>query len=144
MTSLFGQEKDNEKEAAECTSIHGVVEHGDKVGRALGFPTANLHVGAEALKLAHGVYAGSVHILDGRYCGEKYVAAISLGSRPSVGGSDTRLESYLLDFDGDLYGTQIQVDLVRFIRPQLKCANMNDLIEAITRDVEKIRRNSGK
>jgi riboflavin kinase / FMN adenylyltransferase len=129
-------EGDVEEAAALLGRLHemrGVVEHGDKRGRELGFPTANVAVPARACLPADGVYAGTFTGDDG----VERVAAISLGRRPTFyeEADLSLLEAHLLDFDGDLYG---QAAVVRFhdrIRGQVRFESVDDLVEQMGRDV---------
>jgi riboflavin kinase/FMN adenylyltransferase len=102
--------------------IEGRVEHGDQRGRTLGFPTANVSLGA-FLCPALGVYA----VLAGRDPGVEHggetrwhAGVANLGRRPTVAGEDVRLEAHLFDFDGDLYGEMLRVRLIDFLRPEKK------------------------
>lgn len=106
-------------------SISGVVEGGDRRGRTIGFPTANLGNVAEMLP-PYGVYAV--------YAGER-AAVMNVGVRPTVDGSALRIEVHVLDFDGDLYGQTMRVHLVRRIREEKKFAGLDELKAQITRDV---------
>jgi riboflavin kinase/FMN adenylyltransferase len=115
--------------------IRGIVVHGDKLGRVLGWPTANIWLGRH-LEPARGVYAVTVALPDGIEA--KGVA--NVGRRPTLGGDpETRLETYIFDFAGDLYGKEIGVRLVRFLRPDAKFAGLEELKAAIARDVEEAR-----
>jgi riboflavin kinase / FMN adenylyltransferase len=115
--------------------IRGIVVHGDKLGRVLGWPTANIWLGRH-LEPARGVYAVRVALPDGTEA--KGVA--NVGRRPTLGGDpETRLETYIFDFAGDLYGKEIGVRLVRFLRPDAKFAGLEELKAAIARDVEEAR-----
>jgi riboflavin kinase/FMN adenylyltransferase len=115
--------------------IRGEVVHGDKLGRVLGWPTANMWLGRH-LEPARGVYAVTVALPDGRQA--KGVA--NVGRRPTLGGDpQTRLETFVFDFDGDLYGQEIGVRLVRFLRPDAKFAGLEELKAAIAQDVEDAR-----
>ncbi|GGJ37944.1 bifunctional riboflavin kinase/FAD synthetase [Neoroseomonas lacus] len=112
--------------------ICGPVVHGDKLGRVLGWPTANMWLGRH-LEPARGVYAVTVALPDGTEA--KGVA--NVGRRPTLGGDpQTRLETYIFDFAGDLYGQEIGVRLVRFLRPDAKFAGLEELKVAIAQDVE--------
>ncbi|MHB8189665.1 MAG: riboflavin biosynthesis protein RibF [Ferrimicrobium sp.] len=95
--------------------VHGRVEHGDSRGRLLGYPTANVVIPAELVRPADGVYAGFV-----RFGGIQFVAAISLGTRPMYypQGGDRLLEAFLLGFEGDLYGREVEVTFLRRVREQ--------------------------
>lgn len=122
-----------------CHRIEGEVRHGDKRGRDLGFPTANL--GLERLHLPRfGVYAVTVDILTGPFAGQTHLAAASLGVRPTFGINAPNLESYLLDFSGDLYGAHISVALVEFLRPELAYTGVEPLIAQMNEDVAEVRR----
>jgi len=111
--------------------VEGVVVEGDRRGKLLGFPTANLDVGPGQLLPPKGVYAGAA--LDHR-------AAISIGVNPHYGGTTLRVEAYLLDFDGDLYGQRLVLELWQRLRDELAFASEADLIAAIAADVEATRR----
>ena len=114
-------------------AVRGVVEHGDKRGRELGFPTANVAVPANACLPSDGVYAG-VFVTEQ---GSEHVAAISLGRRPTF--YDDRgmrlLEPYLLDFEGDLYGQHVEVRFTHHLRGQMKFEGIDDLIAQMNADV---------
>ncbi len=110
--------------------ITGQVVHGDKRGRQLGFPTANVRVPADAVP-AFGVYAG---LLDGA------PAAVSVGVRPTFGdGLEPLLEAHLLDFDGDLYGRQVAVELLGFVRAERSFPVVDELVEQMRDDVRAVR-----
>jgi riboflavin kinase/FMN adenylyltransferase len=112
--------------------IRGTVVHGDKLGRVLGWPTANMWIGRH-LEPARGVYAVTIALPDGREA--KGVA--NVGRRPTLGGDpETRLETFIFDYAGDLYGREIGVRLVRFLRPDAKFAGLEELKAAIAQDVE--------
>jgi riboflavin kinase/FMN adenylyltransferase len=105
--------------------------HGDKLGRVLGWPTANMWLGRH-LEPARGVYAVTVALPDGREA--KGVA--NVGRRPTLGGDpQTRLETFIFDYSGDLYGREIGVRLVQFLRADAKFADLEELKAAIAQDV---------
>lgn len=110
----------------------GSVVHGDKIGRTLGFPTANLRLHDEKLVPAHGIYA-----VRARLAGETEwrPAAMSVGVRPTFGGQVRTLEVHLLDWDGDLYGQDVEVAFVDYLRPELRFDSREALIMAMERDV---------
>jgi riboflavin kinase/FMN adenylyltransferase len=110
--------------------LEGTVVLGDRRGGTLGYPTANLSVPAELLVPAYGIYAGSA--LDHR-------AAISIGVNPHYGGDERRIEPYLLDFEGDLYGRRLVVELWQRLREERAFASEAELVAQITRDVESAR-----
>ena len=110
--------------------IRGEVVHGDKLGRVLGWPTANLWLGRH-LEPARGVYAVTVALPDGTEA--KGVA--NIGRRPTLGGDpQTRLEVFIFDWSGDLYGQEIGVRLIHFLRPDAKFASLEALKAAIAED----------
>lgn len=97
--------------------IEGAVLHGEKRGRSLGYPTANMAL--QGLHLPRlGVYAVKVDVLSGPLTGS-YEGAASLGVRPMFGDNLPNLETYIFDFDGDLYGHHLSVALVEFLRPEI-------------------------
>lgn len=118
--------------------IEGEVIHGFKRGRELGFPTANMSVaGLHLPKL--GVYAVKFDVLNGPHQGS-YHGAASLGVRPMFGDENhPNLETYVMDFKGDLYGATVSVALVDYLRPELKFDGLPALIEQMNRDTEQAR-----
>jgi FAD synthase len=117
------------------SSVEGIVVVGDQRGRSLGFPTANVRIGAD-VELADGVYAGVVELPDGA----RHAAAVSVGRRPQYYRAGERLlEAYLLDFDGDLYGKKIQVVIGQLVRGQRSFVTEAELVEQIASDVEIVR-----
>ncbi|WP_316015041.1 bifunctional riboflavin kinase/FAD synthetase [Roseobacter sp. HKCCA0434] len=118
--------------------IEGVVEHGFKRGREMGFPTANISMAGLHLP-AFGIYACRVDVRDGPHRGT-YDAVASLGSRPTFGDHPPNLEVMLLDFDGDLYGAELSVALLHYQRPELKFDGMEPLIAQMHADVTETRR----
>jgi riboflavin kinase/FMN adenylyltransferase len=109
-------------------TIEGVVEHGDKRGRELGYPTANLGL-ANYLRPRFGVYA-----VRGRLQGERVGGVANLGVRPMFDPPRELLEPYFLDWSGDLYGQVIEVELVRFLRPEAKFDSLEALTGQMQRD----------
>ncbi|HEX7200868.1 MAG TPA: bifunctional riboflavin kinase/FAD synthetase [Dongiaceae bacterium] len=111
-------------------AIRGVVAHGDKRGRTIGFPTANIPLGRH-LEPARGVYAVMVTLPDGTT--RRGVA--NIGRRPTVNeGTESRLEVNLFDFEGDLYGTELSVALHAYLRPERKFAGLDELRAQIAAD----------
>jgi riboflavin kinase / FMN adenylyltransferase len=115
--------------------LRGEVVEGDKRGRTLGFPTANVVPDPALIIPARGVYAGFARV--GK---ESYAAATNVGVAPTFEGRESRVEAYLLDFEGDLYGRVVDVSFVRRIREEKRFAGVEELVEQITRDVEETRR----
>lgn len=118
--------------AAPVAEIRGVVEHGRRLGRELGFPTANLAVD-EALAAEDGVYASLVEV--GGVC---YRAMSNLGRNPSVGGQPRHLETHLFGFEGSLYGREVRVVLLRKVRDERRFDTVEELRAQIARDKEQI------
>lgn len=114
--------------------IEGLVVRGDMRGRGLGFPTANLRPPMYSAIPADGVYAGWMWVR-----GEPRASAISVGTNPTYSGAERRVESYLLDFEGDLYGEQVQVDFIERIRGQVQFASSDELVTTIADDVKRTR-----
>jgi len=112
-------------------SIEGVVQKGERRGRALSFPTANIETRGRVAP-AHGVYAVRATRRDGDGLSLRGVA--NFGVRPTFGGRKERLETHLFDFSGDLYGQVWRVDLVRFLRPEKAFASSEDLVRHIAAD----------
>ena len=110
--------------------VEGIVVSGDARGGTLGFPTANLDVRPDLLVPANGIYAGAT-------IGHR--AAVSIGTNPHYGGHERRVEAYLLDFSGDLYGQRLVVELWERLRDEQAFASEEELIEQIGCDVEATR-----
>jgi riboflavin kinase / FMN adenylyltransferase len=117
-------------------AIRGEVAHGDKRGRTIGFPTANVALGRH-LEPARGVYAVTVRLADGTM----HNGVANIGRRPTVNsGPESRLEVNLFDFDGDIYGTEITVALIAYIRPEVRFSGLDALKARIATDAAEARR----
>jgi riboflavin kinase/FMN adenylyltransferase len=110
--------------------VEGVVVAGDQRGGTLGFPTANIAVEPGLLVPAHGIYAGSAG---------GHRAAASIGVNPHYGGSERRIEAFLLDFQGDLYGERLRLELWKRLRDERAFASEEELVRQIAADVEAAR-----
>jgi riboflavin kinase / FMN adenylyltransferase len=117
--------------------VEGIVVEGDHRGRELGYPTANVQDLPDVELPDDGVYAGTAELANG----ERYLAAISVGTRATFYGTQgARLvEAFLLDFDGDLYGQRLRVTLVELVRPQERFDDVDALIDQIRADVSGVR-----
>jgi riboflavin kinase/FMN adenylyltransferase len=115
-------------------AIEGVVRRGQQLGRQLGFPTANVEV-EDYVVPKLGVYATRTRLPDGR----EVPGVANLGNNPTTGIVETRLETWLFDFDEDLYGQIIETDLIAFLRPELKFDSLELMIEQIRRDEQQAR-----
>lgn len=117
--------------------IEGEVVRGDARGRDLGFPTANVDMD-DYLRPAHGIYAVHAGIVEGART-EWHQGAASFGLRPQFGGADERLEVYLIDYEGELYGRRLRVAFHGFLRGERKFDDIDGLIAQMTRDVAEAR-----
>jgi riboflavin kinase/FMN adenylyltransferase len=117
-------------------TITGEVVHGDKRGRELGFPTANLLPRDGYVTPGHGVYACRATLEDGA----TYAAATNVGVRPMfVTGRGELIEAFLLDFDGDLYGAPLRLEFLKRLRGEKRFESVDALIEQMGRDVDEAR-----
>ncbi len=112
--------------------LYGVVVAGNRVGRTIGFPTANMQL-YEPLKLvpANGVYAVEVQVL-----GKKYRGMCNIGTRPTVGGTTRTIETHILDFDEDIYGLPLQIRFLARIRDERKFPSLDALKEQLKKDAK--------
>ena len=110
--------------------IEGVVEHGAKLGRTIGFPTANMVLG-DYVRPAYGVYAVRVILPDG----SRVPGVANLGIRPMIEPALELLETWLIDWSGDLYGQVLRVELIAYLRPEMKLAGLDALQAQIAADV---------
>lgn len=131
--------------AGDCTTaaalltrpfaIRGVVQHGDKVGRTINFPTANLSMG-KYLRPAYGIYAVKGRLCDGR----ELLGAANVGIRPTFDPPKELLEPHFFDFSGDLYGQELEVSFHHFLRPEAKFDSLDALVAQMARDCLEARR----
>ena len=128
----------NPREAARLLTrpfaIEGRVQHGDKLGRTIGYPTANLDMGPY-LRPAYGIYAVRGRLADGRVLN----GAANLGVRPTFNPPKELLEPYFFDFAGDLYGQRLEVELVEYLRPEAKFDGLDALTAQMERDCARAR-----
>lgn len=115
-------------------ALRGVVVHGDHRGRLLGFPTANLNVPERKLIPANGIYAVRV-----RLGLEWFKGAANIGVRPQFGGGPRLVEVYILDFDRDIYGQELEVHFVTRLRDEMKFSSVDALVQQMRQDVAKTR-----
>lgn len=116
-------------------AMGGPVEAGERVGRRLGFPTANIGIEPNKLVPALGAYAGRATAPEG-----EFMAALSVGYRPTFGGTQLRVEAFLLDFEGDLYQQRLELRFVRYLHPDIKFPSPAELVLQLKKDVEDTRR----
>jgi len=115
--------------------LRGEVVPGDRRGRSIGFPTANVSVDPAVIVPARGVYAGLVRVGE-----DVHAACTNVGVAPTFERGESRVEAYLLDFQGDLYGRIVDVSFARRIRSERRFSGVEELKEQIARDVEEARR----
>ncbi|NYT93797.1 bifunctional riboflavin kinase/FAD synthetase [Salinispora sp. H7-4] len=120
--------------------LEGVVVRGDRRGRELGFPTANLLGHRYAAVPADGIYAARLVRRGQR---EPLLAAVSIGTNPTFSGRERRVEAYVLDFDADLYGERLALDFVAHLRGQVRYDSIEPLVAQMTEDVERTRQALG-
>ncbi len=120
-------------------AIRGIVQHGDKRGRSIGFPTANLDLGTY-LRPRFGIYAVTGLILSGPLAGGSVIhGAANLGIRPTFDPPRELLEPFFFDFAGDLYGQEIEVGFHHFLRPEAKFASLDELTAQMELDCAEAR-----
>lgn len=129
-----GQCEEAARQLGRWHAVRGAVLTGDRRGRALGFPTANLAFG-EQMVPRHGIYAARAEILDGPHAGVRDGVA-SIGVRPTFGENAANFEVHLFDFDGDLYGAEISCGLVSFLRPEARFDSAEALVAQMRLDAE--------
>ena len=111
-------------------SLNGTVVKGDKIGRKIGYPTANLEIKEDyKLRPQNGVYLVQCHWND-----QKYYGMMNVGKRPTIAGKKNRIETYFFDFTGDLYGKKISVDLLEKIRDEQKFDSLEALKNQLNQD----------
>ncbi len=113
--------------------IEGEVVEGRRLGRQLGFPTANILLKEDLAEVADGVYSSCVEVE-----GAKYRAVTNIGSNPTVGAESRRAESYILDFEGDIYGCRLVVELCEYLREERKFESIEALREQIAEDIKNL------
>ncbi|MEO1442700.1 MAG: riboflavin biosynthesis protein RibF, partial [Chloroflexota bacterium] len=111
-------------------SVTGEVIHGQKRGRKLGYPTANIEVPPGKLIPANGVYAGWAYVN-----GQRHMGATNVGYSPTFGNEAVTVETFILDFDGDLYGQQMSFTFEKYLRPEMKFDGLDALVEQMQSDV---------
>ena len=115
--------------------LTGTVVTGRRLGRSLGFPTANIELPQGVIVPKHGVYACRAYVDR-----DRYMAVCNVGNRPTVRGHQVRTETWLLDFDGDLYGQSVTLEFMYFLRPEQRFGSLDELKEAVMTDAENTRK----
>ena len=134
-----GQVESASQSLARPPTLTGIVVEGEKIGRALGFPTANLSLDPDLAVPADGVYAAWAELNPFTAHATTHPAAVSIGERPTFDGRRRVVEAYLLDFDGDLYGQSLRVHFVARLRGQERFDSIDALVEQMHRDVARAR-----
>ena len=125
---------DVSKKLGRNYAMVGKVVKGEQLGRELGFPTANLDVGDDMIVPGNGIYATRAFV--GNEC---YMAATSIGTRPTFEGKSRTVEAFLLAFDSDLYNMELRLEFVQRLRDELKFESVDDLLKQMELDVEQTR-----
>ena len=115
--------------------VNGIISKGAGLGRKLGFPTANIDVPENSYLMLEGVYKTNIYIEE-----NKYIGVTNVGKNPTVNTqAKPRIETFILDFDEEIYGKKITVEFLSFIRGEKKFNSIDDLVEEIKRNIEKVR-----
>jgi len=130
-----GRVREAERFLGHPYSITGTVVPGHQLGRRLGTPTANVTLPEGLVQLRHGVYACRCQV-----DGEVHTAVTNIGTRPTVSGEGVTVEPWILDWEGDLYGREITLSFVDFLRPERRFGTLEELRAEILRDAEKARK----
>ncbi len=125
-----GQMKEVNRLLGYKYSLSGVVEHGNGIGRQIGFPTANIRIQSNKLLPMSGVYSAQA-LVDGK----SIVAIVNVGNNPTIGNDKISVESHLIDFYGNLYSKEVVLNFDLFIRSEKKFASLNELQEQIAKDL---------
>ena len=109
------------------------MQEGKHLGRTLGFPTANVFLDSSCAQLKKGVYKTRVCVDS-----NVYKAITNIGINPTVGGENLRSETYIPKFEGNLYGKEIKIEFIDFLRPEIKFQSIDELKNQIQKDLENI------
>lgn len=129
-----GQVRDAAEHLTTRFTLTNEVIRGENRGAAIGYPTANLRPPPRKVVPGTGVYAGFAHVAD-----ETHPAAVNVGVRPTFGGGELLIEAYIIDFDDVLYGEELTVEFVAYLRPELDFDHVDDLISQMDEDVAESR-----
>lgn len=114
--------------------VRGIVVHGNKIGRTLGYPTANIELSSNYPIPRVGVYYTKT-IIEGK----GFFSLTSVGTNPTVGGDSLKIESYILDFEEDIYGKEIQIEFIEYLRDELVFDSLDELRMQMDKDVESVK-----
>ena len=115
--------------------VSGPVIHGAELGKKIGFPTANILPYKDKLLPPNGVYKTQTHIRE-----HIYASVTNIGTKPTFGGKVVGIESHLLDFNKDVYGENIRIDFLEYLRPEMKFAGVDELKAQMAQDIEAAKR----
>ncbi len=116
--------------------INGKIVHGKALGRTVGMPTANLELTCEEILPESGVYATRITV-DGK----TYDSVTNVGKRPSVDGEDhVTVETYILDFDDEIYGKDVELEIRQFLRPVQKFSGLEEVHKQVQKDIEEVKK----
>jgi riboflavin kinase / FMN adenylyltransferase len=130
-----GKVSDAERLLGHPFLLSGRVVQGQQLGRTLGYPTANLALTVNQVVPADGIYAVEAILDDGRTFG----GACSIGSRPTIAGAGRSIETYLFDFNGDIYGRGMELRFLHYLRPEVKFDSLDALVLQMAQDVKQAR-----
>lgn len=115
----------------------GIIEHGKHLGRTIGIPTINIIPHEKVGSLEKGVYFSTVTFITGKYKGKMFEGVTNVGCKPTVQESITvNFETHIFDFNDDVYGERVVVELIKFRRPEMKFKSVDELTEAMSEDVK--------
>jgi riboflavin kinase/FMN adenylyltransferase len=130
---LSGDIKNASKVLGRNFNVSGTVAHGEKRGRKLGYPTANLKTSTGIMLPSNGIYATFAFIN-----GSKFMSATSIGTNPTFEGNTKTVETYILNFDKDIYGQPIKIEFIKRLRDEMKFSSVESLITQMDIDIIKI------
>ena len=130
---LSGDIKNASKVLGRNFNVSGTVAHGEKRGRKLGYPTANLKTSTGIMLPSNGIYATFAFIN-----GSKFMSATSIGTNPTFEGNTKTVETYILNFDKDIYGQPIKIEFIKRLRDEMKFSSVESLIAQMDVDIIKI------
>lgn len=128
--------KDTKIGEKESFRVTGTVMEGKRLGRKLGFPTVNLPRPVLDDLPPNGVHAAVIHIMSGGFSGKSYPCVLNQGAQPTVPIGFETVEAYIPDFSGDLYGAEVAVDYIMFIRPEIRFGSIEELKAQIASDTQ--------
>jgi riboflavin kinase / FMN adenylyltransferase len=120
--------------------IKGLVIKGWQRGRELGFPTVNIELPKDTLFPKQGIYAGTIKIANEKYNDKTFLTACSTGYNTTFDAKHPTIEAHIIDFDDEIYGTEVELILTNYLRDMIKFNNAKQLVEQIRNDIKKTRK----